>query len=232
MFLFYTEDCDDTTAVLIGDESKHCSRVLRKRVGDKIELTDGRGRIMSGIIESITKEDVKLHIAESTQQTKPEKRLHMLIVPTKNMSRMEWLVEKSVELGVESITFTFTKNSERRKIRLDRVHKIALSAMKQSRRYFLPKLSLQAEFKQLISNLESDSIRYIGHYIPSNPHIYNCNWSNDNYFLIGPEGDFTKEELEYSTENGFIPLNLSHSRLRTETAALAVCCAFNVINGY
>ncbi|MEM9991021.1 MAG: RsmE family RNA methyltransferase, partial [Bacteroidota bacterium] len=161
--------------------------------------------------------------------------LHIAIAPTKNMARMEWFVEKVTELGIDEITPIFCQQSERTKIRLDRLEKIAISAMKQSLRSYLPKINAPVKMNQLLSNYQSETARL-------NKYIAHCEstkkvnlWDTyrmgkDALILIGPEGDFSSQEIEQALSLNFKAISLGTHRLRTETAGITACNVINIVN--
>jgi len=236
MHLFYTPELTQGTAtfVLNEDESKHCVRVLRMNVGDKIQLVNGLGGFyVAEITDANPKKCVVKVIDEKQEIGKRKWKLHIAIAPTKNNDRTEWFVEKATEIGVDTISFIDCKNSERTVIKTERVEKVAVSAMKQSLKAYLPQLNEIINFKKFIDSLKEDSSqKYIAHCIDTEkrqlkgvyPKAHNA------IVLIGPEGDFTTDEVAYAIANGFIPVSLGESRLRTETAALYACTVLNVIN--
>lgn len=152
--------------------------------------------------------------------------LHIAIAPTKNHDRLEWFVEKSVEMGIDEITPLICEHSERKRIRIDRLQKVMLSAMKQSYKAHLTKINKAATFSDFISN-EFDGNKYIAH-LDKARHTGSlqkaCERNTNTLILIGPEGDFSGEEISTAVRNHFVPVSLGNSRLRTETAGLAACC--------
>jgi len=221
MQLFYTTDIDDQMAFLSGEEAKHCVKVLRHRVGDEINLMDGLGGNYRACIIEATKNKVSLRII-SHNKTYPHRvgKLHLMVAPTKNISRFEWFLEKTTEIGVDEITPILCQRSERKVVKLERLEKIILSAAKQSKNTILPSLNnmikLSAFFKR--DNLDL-SQKFIAHCEKDNEvHLMEKYQANqDVIILIGPEGDFSPTEIKASLEKGFTPVSLGMSRLRTDT---------------
>lgn len=222
MILFYTDVIDDGPLIIEGDEYTHCCKVLRKKEGDLINVTDGKGGSASAKIIEIKKSKALLEVIERYSHTAPKLQIIMAIAPPKNRSRWEWLVEKSVEIGVDKIIPLRTKNSERIKIKIERSEKIMRSAALQSLRYFHPEITEITNLTELVETYSSQNVdKYLAHYHKDNVHVLKAN-SNHNIklILIGPEGDFTPEELVMLNDNNFTQVNLSSNRLRTETAGI------------
>jgi 16S rRNA (uracil1498-N3)-methyltransferase len=234
MHLFYTPDISSSTYTLNEEESKHAIRVLRLAVGDKIQLIDGVG----GWYEAEIVDDNQKRCAVSIIETKKEvgKRnwnLHIAIAPTKNMDRLEWFIEKSTEIGIDEISLLDCNNSERTIVKAERLQKVVVSAAKQSLKAYLPKINEMMDYKKFIA-LAKDfkGQKFIAHcYKGDLRHIKFQYTSKQNaLILIGPEGDFSLEEVKYALENGFTEISLGVSRLRTETAALYACTTINILN--
>ena len=238
MQLFY---CNSLTpggyATLDAEESRHAVRVLRLREGDAINVTDGQGHLYRcRIVEANDKAcamecEATLHTANCTLPT-----LHLAVAPTKNPSRMEWLVEKAVEVGVGEITLLDCDHSERSFLKTVRLERIALSAMKQSLRLTLPRINPAVSMKDWIASHLSPSashLKLIAHCEADKPRTSLATAllpGRDTVVLIGPEGDFSEEEIALALEHGFQPVSLGPSRLRTETAALYAVTGFNLVN--
>ena len=239
MNLFYCKDITpEGFCTLDAEESRHAVRVLRLREGDEINVTDGRGnlyrcRIVTAddracVIEAAEQEFSTLHSPFS---------IHLAVAPTKNPSRMEWLVEKAVEIGVGEITLLECDHSERTFLKTDRLEKVAISAMKQSLHTLLPEIHPAVPLKDWLTKPLSHSatqpLKFIAHCEadkPRSPLATVLQPGKDAVVLIGPEGDFSEEEIARALECGFQPVSLGPSRLRTETAALYAVTAFNLIN--
>jgi len=230
--LFYAPEIA-TIPELPEEESQHCLRVLRLKTGDSITITDGKGFFYRANIENDRHPNrCQVSITNCWPQKQfPDFDIHMAVAPPKNMDRMEWFVEKATEIGVSSITCLQCRYSERKEIKLQRLNKIAISAMKQSQKACLPKIAEMVEFNVFIS-LDFDGVKMIAHcadhnrqliknvYIPNRPAL----------ILIGPEGDFCQEEISAALAAGFTPVSLGESRLRTETAALVACHTIHLLN--
>ncbi len=232
MHLFYTPDIRSDSYTLSEEESKHATRVLRLQQGDTVYLVDGVGGLFTAIIQNAHPKKCQLQIIDKQLEynTLPYVS-HIAVAPTKNMDRLEWFVEKAVEIGVSEISFLLCEHSERRQLRLDRLEKIAISAMKQSQKGYLPllhPLTPYVKFVQhclpeqtFIAHLEEDATKSIkDYYKPKKPHC----------ILIGPEGDFSETEIDAAYKAGIRPVTLGTSRLRTETAALVACHTLHVLH--
>lgn len=231
MNLFYQPLIPDGIHYLDAAESKHSAKVLRKRNGDQIHITDGKGFLYKAVI---TNEDV--HKCAFTIQEKIESPIrpyyiHIAIAPTKNTDRLEWFIEKSIELGVDHITLIECDHNERSHLKVERLEKLAISAMKQSLKFLLPSISGPVKLSDVILNA-TETEKFIAYVDPENNiHLKKAAVSNSSYLvLIGPEGDFSKNELALAQQNHFKKVSLGPSRLRTETAGLAACHILNLVN--
>ena len=219
-----------------AEESRHAVRVLRMREGDEIHVTDGKGNLYCcRIVEASDKGCTIESVSQLPATHYPLPALHLAVAPTKNPSRMEWLVEKAVEIGVNEITLLECDHSERAFLKTDRLERIALSAMKQSLHTILPQIHPAVNFSKWLSttNCQLPTQKFIAHCEadkPRTPLASALQPGRDTVVLIGPEGDFSKEEIVLALECGFQPVSLGPSRLRTETAALYAVTAFNLIN--
>jgi len=203
---------------------------MRKSTGSKINVLDGVGNHYDCILSKRFKDHCVLSIEGSTQFEKPSFELGIAIAPTKNMSRFEWFLEKAVEMGIQHIYPITTKNSERKTIRLDRLKKIVLSAIKQSKQAWLPKLHELSSLSDFL-NLKLEGTKLVAHYGPDLKHIkHQINTSNNTTILIGPEGDFHEKEIGKIIANNWTQVHLGHNRLRTETAGIYACSAFHFVN--
>ncbi len=235
MQLFFTIEVEDGFALLSEEESLHCTQVLRKKPGDTLNLVDGRGNWYEGLLMEGGKKKCRILIQKTVAnyQKRPF-RLHIGLAPTKQMERTEWFLEKATEIGVDEITLLQCKRSERAHIRMDRLQKIVLSAMKQSLRAYLPLLHDMTPFHAFVEAANPDARRFIA-YMGESPHhtlLENYKPGSDVYIMIGPEGDFTPEEVQKALDCGFSGINLGPHRLRTETAGIVACHAINLINGF
>jgi len=211
----------DKEILLSEEESKHACRVLRLKVADHIELLDGKGGIyLATIIEDHPKR-CKLEILSFEFHSEPKFQIHLAIAPTKNLDRIEWLAEKITEIGVTEISFIISEHSERKEIKLERIEKILIAAMKQSKRTFLPILNPVLTVKEFLNKYQYGAL---AHCVTSEKKQLTEVIRSENYpILIGPEGDFSKKEIELASEKGFDFISLGTNRLRTETAGLYVC---------
>lgn len=216
---------------LDGDEFRHCVKVLRKNTGDEINLIDGKGTYYKAIIKEILKNNCLFEIIHQSKESTRDYTIHIALAPTKNMERIEWFVEKAIEIGVDAISFVQCDHSERTRIKQERIDRIAISAIKQSGRATLPNF---ASFSNLSSFIESDtsSERFIAYVDNTNPdYLFKLAGQNKSYtVLIGPEGDFSTAELSHAIDKGYRKVSLGNHRLRTETAALAACHILNLVN--
>ncbi|HYG14199.1 MAG TPA: 16S rRNA (uracil(1498)-N(3))-methyltransferase [Bacteroidia bacterium] len=227
MQLFYSENIQENRIVLEEDEFHHL-KVLRKKEGDIISVTDGNGHLYSAEIKNIAKHSGEAVITATQTFDKPVTFPHIVVAPTKNTDRMEWMVEKLVEIGVSEISFIQCEHSERKIIKTDRLKKIALSAMKQSLKYYLPVINELTGFKTFITTKRTGNL-FIGYceaetteFLPRQPFT-----AESTLVLIGPEGDFAPQEVEMAKAAGFMPVSLGQSRLRTETAAMVAATLIN-----
>lgn len=227
-FTFYSRNINDSFIELDETETRHAVQVLRFQMGDQIEVADGLGKKYSAEIIEIQKRILKAQILSFSEYKRSRIRLAIGIL--KNSDRMEWLVEKCTELGSASIGFFETKNSERSKLNLDRLHKTAISAMKQSHGAWIPEIELLDWGRVFSKDVESKFIAYCdlngGISVKDQPHALKDS-SGDIMICIGPEGDFSPEEFKKAIESGFKPLSLGDSILRAETAAVSACAWAN-----
>lgn len=212
---------------LSEEESKHIVKVLRMKIGDSVELLDGKGRSFEcEIIEDHPKR-CKIKVVQINQEEAPEYDIHIAVSPTKQMERIEWFIEKATEIGITEISFVNCKNSERVKLKVDRIIKKAVSAMKQSKRSFLPKINELGDFKSFINDHPNG---LLAHCFEDQKQNMNTVFKLKSCpILIGPEGDFTQEEIELATSQGYNFITLGENRLRTETAALYACMQAKLI---
>lgn len=231
MNLFFAADLSADTLTLEGEEFRHCVQSFRQKAGDRILLTDGKGTRAEAQIDELRKRSLSLTIEKrETPGSGRPYTLEIAIAPTKNSNRVEWFVEKSVELGIDSISFITTKHSERRKIRLDRMKRIALAAVKQSRQFTLPTISKLEDLSTYLNDhpVIEQQEAWVAHYHPEAPSLTSSDNKKGHYrVMIGPEGDFSEEELKKIQEAGWSLCTLGHRRLRTETAGLSVVDYFH-----
>jgi len=231
MNLFYQPLIQEGVTHLDSEESKHCVRVLRKSKGDTIRVTDGKGFFYDAIITTPDAHQCGFEITTTIPSLTKNFSIHLAISPTKNADRIEWFVEKAVEIGVDKISFIQCKNTERPYVKLDRMEKVCVSAMKQSIKSQIPELQGIVSISDVI-NTASEHQKFIAFVDHANPdNLKDIVDKNTSYLiLIGPEGDFTKEELALAMQKGFRKVSLGNSRLRTETAGIAACHIFNLVN--
>ncbi len=231
MHLFYSSNISDNTITLDNEESKHLAKVLRLEMGENVHVIDGKGtRYLCSILVAHQK---------ATQLTILEKEvvnetygIEIAAAPTKNLNRWEWFLEKSTEIGIDAIHPIVSFHSERKVLKKDRQERILVSAMKQSYKTKLPQLSELEKFKQFITK-EFDGRKFICHcYDELQKKSLNESYKKGEkaLLLIGPEGDFSKQEVELAIKEGFEPIGLGESRLRTETAAIVACHTIHVLN--
>lgn len=235
MQLFYNPNISENSSDIIfdKDESRHITKVLRMREGDTLKITNGTGSFFDAEISLVTPKQCVAKILKEEKVDPLPYHLHLAVAPTKLNDRYEWFLEKATEIGISEITPIICDHSERKVIKPERYEKIIQSALKQSLKAHLPVLNEAVSLKNFIeSNSSNDGIRCIAH----------CEEDDKNSLksvlkpnakvtiLIGPEGDFSSEEIELSLKAGFIPVSLGDSRLRTETAAVVACHSVAFIN--
>jgi 16S rRNA (uracil1498-N3)-methyltransferase len=240
MHLFYTPDIHSDRYTLSEDESKHCVRVLRLTMGDRVVLIDGKGGLYDAEIalDHPKRCEVKI-ITKKNEVGKRPYRLHIGIAPTKNMDRLEWFAEKATEVGIDALSLLNCQHSERAVVKIERLEKVLISAMKQSVKAYLPHLNGVVDFKKFIEGTaDFNGQKFIAHcYSPTDgketekPHLKEqYKLKQDVLILIGPEGDFSVEEVQLALGKGFQEISLGPSRLRTETAALTACLTVHILN--
>jgi 16S rRNA (uracil1498-N3)-methyltransferase len=235
MHLFYTPDLELDKGEyysLSKEESSHCVKVLRLREKDTICLTNGTGRFVFAEITDATPKSCSFIVNEvKDDYGKRNYRIHIAVAPTKNMNRIEWFVEKAVEMGVDKISFFTSEHSERTVVKRERIEKIMVSALKQSLKAYMPELDETINFKDLVKNSQ-ESKKFIAYCKPEGRTSIkeSYNKEEDVLILIGPEGDFSENEVAFAIENGFKTITLGESRLRTETAALFALQGIHFVN--
>ena len=236
MQLFYTPEIQPAhpTFMLSEEESKHAIRVLRLTVGEKIHLIDGHGGLYdTEIIEAHPKRTTLRVLSVQEYFGKSTYEIHMAVAPTKNIDRIEWFLEKATEIGLTSYTPIICEHSERKDVKVERLEKVAIAAMKQSLKAYLPQIKPATSFSKFIQEIKDETYtKGIAHCVDSEKkYISNTFAPRGKYMiLIGPEGDFSEKEISQATEAGFIPLSLGEARLRTETAALASVLEVSLLN--
>lgn len=231
MALFYVPDITERWE-LSEEEAVHALRVLRLSVGSELDVTDGKGNLYRSVISSIAGKHCYVEAKETVEVPKGWRgNIHIAVAPTKNMDRMEWLAEKATEVGIDVLTFLNCRFSERKVVKTERVERIVVSAMKQSLKYRKPVIEDMTDFKRFISE-ERSGAKYIAHCYDGERTLLKDMHpaGEDATILIGPEGDFSPEEVKMAIEAGYKPVSLGNSRLRTETAALVACHIFMLKN--
>lgn len=232
MQLFYIPEITGNLITLPEDESKHCIRVLRMKLGDNVDIVDGKGNLFScSIVDTNPKRCVVSVSKKVEEHGKRSFELHIAIAPTKNIERFEWFLEKTTEVGIDKVTPLLCEHSERKSVNPERLERILVSAMKQSGKAYLPKLMNFMKFRDLVMNASEDIklIAYCGDFTYT--HIKNhLVMGKSVLILIGPEGDFSPDEVSFAVNHGFKTIGLGESRLRTETAGVVACIIANVTN--
>lgn len=229
MHLFYTPDIAERNE-LPSEEAAHAVRVLRLQPGDTISLTDGKGNFYEAEISTANQKRCLVNILSKEEQPPLWKgHLHLALAPTKNMDRTEWMAEKATEIGFDELSFLNCRFSERKVLKTERIQKILISAMKQSLKARLPKLNEMIDFKAFVQQ-PFNGKKFIAHCHKGEKPLLQTQLKADEdaLVLIGPEGDFSEEEVKMAIEQGFQPISLGRSRLRTETAALVACHIMNL----
>lgn len=231
MALFYVPDIAERWE-LSDEEAAHALRVLRLTVGCELEITDGKGNLYRTTIDSISGKHC--YVVPCAPLAKPKNwqgSVHIAIAPTKNMDRIEWFAEKATEIGLDAVTFLNCRFSERKVIKPERVERIVVSAMKQSLKYCKPVVGDMIDFKKFIAQ-ERQGAKFIAHCYDSERVLFKDVLvpGEEVTVLIGPEGDFSPEEVELAIKAGYRPISLGSSRLRTETAALVACHTYILKN--
>ncbi|HMI07535.1 MAG TPA: 16S rRNA (uracil(1498)-N(3))-methyltransferase [Flavobacterium sp.] len=233
MQLFYNPNINTDTETFSFDkeESKHIIKVLRKKDGDTLFVTNGLGFLFKMEITLASDSKCTAKVVSSEASEKPKYELHLAVAPTKMNDRFEWFLEKATEIGITEITPLICDHSERKQIKTDRFDKIIQSAMKQSLHYFLPKLNEPVAFKDFMK-ARHDGLLCIAHCEETDKKsLKDVLKPNENLtILIGPEGDFSAKEIQMAIENKYIPVSLGHTRLRTETAAIVACHSVAFVN--
>lgn len=232
MAIFYCENLDTDSALLNEEESKHAVQVLRLAVGSRVEVIDGKGTFCYAVIKVAHHKKCELQIVERIQNFQNRNyQLHIAIAPTKQMERFEWFLEKAVELGINEITPLICKNSVRSNMRMDRLEKIILSAVKQSKQAYLPILNSVIDFEQFLKeNRDADKVIAYCETGKEDSLQLLISKNKSVVVLIGPEGDFTPTEVELAISLNYIPVSLGETRLRTETAGVYACSVLRILN--
>ena len=216
--VFYVQNIAEPELYIEDQEARHCVKVLRHKLGDTVQCVDGNGHLYSCTITEVKRDRVSCKI-ESMSHFERRETLVLAVAPPKNRERLEWMVEKLVEIGVKSILLLQTERTVRSKINLERLEKKMISAMKQSQRVYLPLLK-ELDFEEVVQ--QDSANRFIAHCQPDQEKLKESSIPLQSLVLIGPEGDFTQEEVQLALQKGFKALDLGDFRLRTETAAIVV----------
>lgn len=232
MIQFFAPDIS-TNNILPESDSQHCVRVLRMKEGDTLEVIDGKGNRYTCRLTIAHAKRAEVEIIEC--QSIPlswNNNITIAIAPTKHLDRMEWMVEKLTEIGVNRIVPLLCRYSERKEIKVERLEKIAISAMKQSLKTVLPEITEMTPIKNFIESEKSAQrfIAYCDEFIPRKLLCNEYEANKDVTILIGPEGDFSKEEIKLALSSDYAPVSLGDNRLRTETAAVVACDTFQILN--
>ncbi|MCX6305970.1 MAG: 16S rRNA (uracil(1498)-N(3))-methyltransferase [Bacteroidetes bacterium] len=231
MQLFYISRAEGDFCTLSEEESWHCVKVLRLGEGDEIDLTDGAGNFYHGRLTGVHHKRCLAEITATRPVPPRPWHLQIAIAPTKNNDRFEWFLEKATEIGIDEITPLWCEHSEREVVKLPRLEKVLVSAMKQSLKAWLPALNEPAKFREFITRdfKGQKFIAYCETGQESELHNIYIKYS-DVVILVGPEGDFSKSEVEQAIKSGFTPISLGTSRLRTETAGIVACDTIGLMN--
>ncbi len=233
MHLFFVPDVTGNLCTLDAEESRHCVKVLRLQAGAHVKITDGKGSIYKAEVQDASPKACTLHIIEQHKEPAPAWGLSVVIAPTKNIARIEWLLEKLTEIGITEFIPIISHHSERRVRKTDRLNKIAVEAMKQSGRTYLPKIDELVSFKEMLASTKDfNGQKFILHCIEKEMSTFQKAYKKGEnvLILIGPEGDFHNTEVEEVIGHGFTPITLGNVRYRTETAALVAACTLHALN--
>lgn len=226
--MYYVSNINDN--FLEGQEATHCLKVLRKQVGDSINITDGIGNFYKVELTKASNKKATFKILQKKEIVQPTPKLHLYFSPIKQGARNEWLLEKCTEIGIDSFTPIICKNSERRKVNIERLNKILVSAIKQSQRAWLPKLNKMISFEIALATTSGYN-KYLASFSKDQKNLEDVLQKNSNAAIfIGPEGDFSEKEKSLAQKSNFNIVNLGNYRLRTETACISATNLFNIFN--
>lgn len=224
MHIFYTKNISGNRVILEGEEAHHISRVLRMKENAIINVCNGAGKLVSARIQRIARSEIEADYLETIrEEEQADSQLSIAIAPTKNIGRFEWFLEKATEIGVRRIIPLICENSERKQIKMERLQRILIAAMKQSNTLWLPELEEMQSFETYLESSKTltglKAIAYCGY--DTSPHLFNCIESDTAVCLcVGPEGDFSEKEIMQAGKLGFSTVSLGKRRLRTETAGV------------
>ncbi|MDR2972290.1 MAG: 16S rRNA (uracil(1498)-N(3))-methyltransferase [Bacteroidales bacterium] len=227
MPFFFQENLFQDSFTLSLEESRHITKSMRLKENEIIWITDGKGTLVKTVLINVNRDCCIVEVKERIFQEKQTKKLHLAVAPTKNADRMEWLVEKAVEIGVDKISFIFCERSERKHIDLNRLHRVAVAALKQSQGTWLPEIQTNTFSRFIGETTDINADKFVAYCGDRDHATENTKLKfihNDIIFMIGPEGDFTSHEVLETQEKGFQIVSLGNKILRTETAALLVAC--------
>lgn len=228
MRFFFVPDITGSQVVLDEDTSRHITQVLRMKVGDELLLTDGKGTKAKALIEDDHRKRCAVRVLEKEDESQPQPRIAIAISLVKNAARFEWFLEKATEIGVSEIIPLICSRTEKEKFRLDRLQGIITSAVLQSQQSWMPVLHEPVAFKQLIAS-RTDEQKFIAHCLPNEKTaLGSVAGDQSSIILIGPEGDFTPEEIEAALAKGYQPVALGDTRLRTETAGMVAATILRI----
>lgn len=234
MQIFYAPDIDGEVYQFNEEESKHCIRVLRHNEGDTVHLTDGCGNMHTCCITLAHPKRCILRVVETIKNYKQlPYRLHIAAAPTKSIERYEWMLEKITEIGVDTITPIESYHCERRIVKTDRLEKVITTAVKQSIKAYHPKLNIMQEFESFVCKDFGTAELFIAHCNDSENKILLRDLvvkGREYVILVGPEGDFSQQEVDLAVSKGFKEISLGDSRLRTETAGVMATAIVSIIN--
>jgi len=232
MNIFYVPQCSVNVEIQLDEnESNHCVKVLRLRNNDVISIVDGCGGLYKAKIIDAHHKKCLVQIVESTVSPQPKPFIHVAIAPTKNIERFEWFVEKSIEIGVGMITPLLCEKSERKVVNNERLEKIVVAAMKQSLNLHKTTLNGMTKFTDVLQNMKQTQ-NFIAHCEDTDKKSLKqtCKPLTDTLIVIGPEGDFSNQEIALAIQSGFSPVSLGDTRLRTETAGIVACHSIRFLN--
>jgi 16S rRNA (uracil1498-N3)-methyltransferase len=229
VFLFYSEEIEEDTIQLDEIDTKHCLKVLRKKAGDLIDVTDGKGIIYLCEIKDTERRKLRVIVVSKKESPIPKVNLAIAIAPTKNQERLEWFLEKSIEIGINEIFMINTARTEKTHLKYDRLQRIAIAAMKQSYNVRLPIIHELSSLDKVMSKVANYKYKFIAHCLQPQDHLSSfLPIDNSAVLFIGPEGDFSTEEVTLCLDAGFKEVSLGDSRLRTETAAIVGVTILNL----
>lgn len=231
MHLFFSKNISGTQVYLPEDESLHAVKVLRLSENSEIGVIDGHGGFYHCKIAKAHPKKCELVVLKADQhQATQRRKIHIAIAPTKNSDRIEWFVEKAIEIGIDKISFLHCERSERKSMNMDRTERVGLAALKQSQQYFAPVMVDMVPFKAFIENNKDTRNKFIAHLEASErkEFVSEVKDKDEVLILIGPEGDFSPAEIELALKNNFVPVTLGNNRLRTETAGVYAVTVSNI----